>query len=322
MSARLPRIVVIGLVAVLATAGLTYGAEQKLVSSPTPTASAPLVQQRTVLTVPDVRNQAFVFAKGALQDAGFAWRVAGRVRGYSANRVVSQTPAPGTRVYDTGAPIVTLSLVRNSRYPQQGKPEDVSPYHGTATEVAEAATQPISPAPSATTTTATPTTPAVTPTAPATPVTPTVTTPGTSYGASKAPATHLAAPAPAAKPTPATKPAAAKPAAPRYPQSRPPAFVVAGAPKEPLDEMPLDARALALDRWLTAHPKPSDALVKHWLYQNEWIVTGARFGWWHGAQALTTLIGVDRRAEALWGIGAKSEAVARGALAEVRARSK
>ena len=325
MSARVPRLVVIGLAAVLATAGLTYGAEQKLATPATPTPSTPLVQQRTVLTVPDVRNQAFVFAKGALQDAGFAWRVTGSVHGFPANRVVAQTPAAGSRVYDTGAPAVTLTLARNSRYPQQGKPEDVSPYHATATEVAEAASQPIGPssstAPASTTTL--PTAPAAT-TPTTTPAAPTATTPGTGYGASKAPALRPAAhtAAPATKPA-AAKPAAAKPAAaPRYPQNRPPAFLVAGAPKEPLDEMPLDTRARALDGWLTAHQKPTNAVVKHWLYQNQWIVTGARFGWWHGAQALTILIRVDQRAQALWGIGSKSEAVARGALAEVEARSR
>jgi hypothetical protein len=98
--------------------------------------------------------------------------------------------------------------------------------------------------------------------------------------------------------------------------------VVAGAPKEPLNEMSLPARAHALERWLTAHPHPTNANVRHWLYQHQWIVTGARFGWWHGADALRILIRVDRRAESLWGVGSKSEAVAAGALSEVEARSK
>src|SRR5581483_10706682 len=218
MSARVPRLLVIGFVAVLATAGLTYGAEQKLGATSTPAPSTPLVQQRTVLTVPDVRNQAFVFAKGALQDAGFAWRVAGRVQGYPANRVLSQTPAPGTRVYDTGAPLVTVSLARNARYSQEGTPEDTSPYHATATEVAEAAVQPIAPAPSTTTPAAT-TTPPTTPAA----TTPAATTPaGTNPAYPTAPssssadhtvspshATHAAAPASAPASTPASTPAAA-----------------------------------------------------------------------------------------------------------------
>jgi hypothetical protein len=129
---------------------------------------------------------------------------------------------------------------------------------------------------------------------------------------------------------PAEKPAAAqaeaKPAAPKtaaaakLSQSRPVAFKVPGAPKEPLDEVPLTTRARQLGAWLEAHPKPSDANVKHWLYQHEWIVQGAKFGWWRGAEALKLLIQDDRRAEALWGIGAKSQKVARAALAEVEAR--
>jgi hypothetical protein len=45
-------------------------------------------------------------------------------------------------------------------------------------------------------------------------------------------------------------------------------------------------------------------------------------GWWHGAQALQTLITVDRRTESVWGIGAKSRNVAVRALAEVEARKK
>jgi acetylornithine deacetylase/succinyl-diaminopimelate desuccinylase-like protein len=98
------------------------------------------------------------------------------------------------------------------------------------------------------------------------------------------------------------------------------AFAVAGAPKEPLDEMPLPDRARRLGRWIDAHPKPTDAAVRHWLYQNEWIVTGARFGWWRGAEALRTLIAVDRRTESVWGVGARSERLARAALAEVEAR--
>ena len=35
-------------------------------------------------------------------------------------------------------------------------------------------------------------------------------------------------------------------------------------------------------------------------------MTGAKLGWWHGAEALTTLVAVDQRAQTLWGIGSKS----------------
>jgi hypothetical protein len=70
------------------------------------------------------------------------------------------------------------------------------------------------------------------------------------------------------------------------------------------------------------HPKPTNANVRHWLYQHEWIVTGALFGWWHGAEALEILIRVDEQAQRQWDIGAKSEAAARRALATVRAKSR
>ena len=71
-----------------------------------------------------------------------------------------------------------------------------------------------------------------------------------------------------------------------------------------------------------SHPKKSTANVKHWLYQNEWIVTGAKLGWWHGADALTTLIAADRRAQQQWGIGAKSAAIAAHALSDVESKTK
>jgi hypothetical protein len=302
LPAFVPRIAVIALVALLATAGLTYAAEQTLVSTPAPTAAPAPVQARAVLVVPDLRRQAFVFAKGALQDAGFAWRVVGGAKGFAANVVVSQSPAPGTRVFDTGAPLVKLTLVRNSKYTQGGLPEDSSPYRATAVQLASAASLAVPEAAPAPTTTA----PAATTPAPAT------TTP--------------AAPATAAKPKQAaasSKPAA-KPAAPKtaYPQIRPVAFAVAGAPKEPLDEMPLPDRATALGHWLAAHPKPTDAAVRYWLYQNAWVVTGAKFGWWRGAEALRILIAVDRKAESGWGIGTKSQAAAVQALSAVEAKAR
>ncbi|HZO63179.1 MAG TPA: PASTA domain-containing protein [Gaiellaceae bacterium] len=87
------------------------------------------------LTVPQVTGQAYVFAKGILQDGGFAWRVTGPVQGYAVNTVVEQHPAAGTVVLDTGAPIVTLTLARNKAYAELGIPSNVAPYTGTATRV-------------------------------------------------------------------------------------------------------------------------------------------------------------------------------------------
>jgi hypothetical protein len=58
------------------------------------------------------------------------------------------------------------------------------------------------------------------------------------------------------------------------------------------------------------------------MYQHEWIVTGAKMGWWRGAEALQTLAAVDRRTQQLWAIGAKSAAVTQQALNDVQARSR
>ena len=83
------------------------------------------------LVVPDLEGQPYVFAEGALEDAGFSWYVSGR-NGFAANTVVAQSPAPGTHLVDTGAPLVRLTLARNRVYGERGKSQNKSPYHGTA----------------------------------------------------------------------------------------------------------------------------------------------------------------------------------------------
>jgi hypothetical protein len=284
--ALLPRVALIALVALGTTATLTYAAGQGISTSTPHTTEAPVV--RTQIVVPDVRKQAFVFAKGALEDAGFAWKVTGSVHGYSSNTVVSQTPLPGTKLFDTGAPLVTLSLARNSKYPEVGAADDRAPYAATALDPVYG---PAFPAAAPKRKAAATTTPAKTATTAAT-------------------TTTAAARATAA--TPAT------PAA----QSRTPDFVVPGAKKEPADEIPLTLRATRLGAWLTKHPKPTNANVKYWLYQQSWIVAGARLGWWHGADALRTLIAVDTRVQSTWGMGAKSRTEAAAALDYVEAKSK
>jgi PASTA domain len=282
LAALLPRAVVVALIWVLGTAAFTFAADTTIVRPSTP--AGPAVPAREPdLTVPSVTGQAYVFAKGILEDAGFAWRVAGSVRGYAGNRVLAQSPAAGTRVANTGAPTIVLHLVRGP-YGERGTPADFSPYVGTPARLAGLAAAPVQ--------------------------RPTV--------------------KPAAKPKvkPRRKPStkhvkkALKKHARKTAPTRPPAFRPAGAPKEPLDEISLPARALRLEAWAAAKPQRTDANVQHWLYQHAWIVTGAQFGWWHGDRALVTLIGVDRRIERLWGIGHRSEAVARAALAHVRRESK
>jgi hypothetical protein len=295
----LPRIAALVLLALAATAGMTYAAGSQIGSAPAvPTVATALTPP---LVVPDVRNQAFVFAKGTLEDSGFAWSVAGSVHGYAANVVVSQSPAAGTRVVDSGSPLVTLTLRRNSSYAQAGEAADTSPYQATAPQPADLAGQPIGPAAPATAAPA-----AAQPTA-----------------AAAKPATG-AKPATAAKSTKSATPAAStKPAqAAKWPHNRPAAFVVPGARKEPLDEMPLPDRATALGTWLDAHTTQTAAAARYWLYQNAWIVTGAQFGWWRGAEALKTLIAVDKRTQTLWGMGAKSAADAEQALRGVETNAK
>jgi hypothetical protein len=279
--ARAPRLAVLVAVAValLATAGLTFAATSTLTASPT--TSPETTSELPPLVVPDVRHQAYVFAKGMLEQGGFAWRVEGSVRGYSANLVASQTPAPGSKLAANGAPTIVLHLQRNSSYAQQGTPEDKSPYAGVAARKFGVA------APAAKT-----------------------------QGKPK-----IAAPK--AKPTKTIAAAKkTKVAAKKSASTRTPAFVVAGAPKEPLDEMTLSARATKLNAWVSAHPKRTPAAVDHWLYQHNWIVSGAKFGWSHGAESLRALVAVDERVQKLWGVGKDSEAVARKALVDVKASSR
>ena len=287
LAAYVPRFIVLAILGLLATATFTFAAEKQITSTPVakPAPAAP-----PVLVVPDVQRQAYVFAKGILQDAGFAWKVEGPVRGYAANTVTVQQPLPGTRVVDTGAPLVVLRLVANSRYDQHGLPEDVSPYRGTEIRLVHP--------PVVKTPVVVPKKPTVVPKKPTVvPKKPTVVP---------------------KKPVAVPKKTKKKPIA----NPRPPAFVVAGARKEPLDEIPLTERAQRLRAWLGRHPKPTTANVRYWLYQNSWVVTGARFGWWHGAEALRVLVAANVRAQKVWGIGLKSKARAEAALTFVEKRSR
>jgi hypothetical protein len=48
------------------------------------------VETAQPLLVPDVRGLPLVFAKGVLEDAGFAWKIDGKVKGYAVNLVAGQ----------------------------------------------------------------------------------------------------------------------------------------------------------------------------------------------------------------------------------------
>jgi hypothetical protein len=255
------------------------------------------VSKPHVLTVPDVRRKAYVFAKGILQDAGFAWSVEGSVKGYAANTVTVQRPAPGTKVIDNGAPVVVLSLSRNTAYGESGLPENTAPYKGTrivlvsdwARDQHDTGTE-------------------TTETAPSTTTAPTTTAPPTTTTEPSGTATE-----PSGTTTEPEQPEQ---------KTRKPDFEVPGAPLEPADEMPLPARARAVERRLAGADEPSQHLINFWLYQHSWIVTGARFGWHDGAEALRILIKIDQSLERRFGFGAKSEVVARRALAYVEAQAK
>ena len=123
------RILTLPRLTALAAAGLLVSATISLAADK-PVARKPAVHMhatRQAMVVPDVRNQVFVFASGMLEDAGFGWKVRGSVHGYPANVVFSQSPKPGTRVIDTGAPTITLSLAPGKGQ-ELGQPQDRSSY--------------------------------------------------------------------------------------------------------------------------------------------------------------------------------------------------
>ncbi|TML02734.1 MAG: PASTA domain-containing protein [Actinobacteria bacterium] len=119
------------------------GAAKRMAAVPK---GAPAPVPVATVVVPDVTGQAFVFAKGTLEDTGLAWKVVGTVHGYAANKVGKQTPVAGTKLKDTGAPTITVTLERTS-YPEKGEPEDVSPYIGTSVQPIEVKPVVAAPAP-------------------------------------------------------------------------------------------------------------------------------------------------------------------------------
>jgi hypothetical protein len=276
-TALLPRLLALTVIWLLGAATFTLAAEKKAVT-PTQTVASQAAKP-TLLTVPDVRGKAYVFAKGILQDSGLAWRVQGSVQGYAANSVVYQSPRAGARVVDNGAPTVTLRLSKNSAYGERGLPENEAPYPGTRIlSLSEWRAEHEQP-------------PENTSTNPPTTATTTPTTTET-------------------QPPPETA------------ETRKPDFEVPGAPAEPADELTLPARARMLAGRMDAMSKPTNRIVNYWLYQHAWIVTGARFGWHDGAEALRILIKVDQSLVRRFDFGARSERVARRALAYVEANTK
>ena len=272
LAALLPRLLALTVIWLLGTATYTVAAGGGGQEPAPQAATQAAAEEPEILEVPDVRRQAYVFAKGILQDAGFAWSVDGAVRGYAANTVVSQSPAPGTRVLDNGAPTVVVRLARNASYSERGLPENSSPYTGTRIVLAST----------------------------------------------------LKVEAPPEEPPTTTAPEPQPPAPQPQPEeeTREPDFVVPGAPEEPVDEIPLPLRAKRLADRIADASKPTKKLVNFWLYQHSWIVYGARYGWADGDEALRTLIEIDESLQRRWDFGARSEAVARKALAYVESQQR
>jgi beta-lactam-binding protein with PASTA domain len=120
----------------LTASAIAYAAAGRRLAAAAPATTTARAGIPTVLVVPDLHREAFVFAKQQLQDDGFAWKVIGGVRGYPANTVISQSPAPGTKLVDTGAPLITLTLQRNKQYAPLGEPQNTSPYSPTKNRLA------------------------------------------------------------------------------------------------------------------------------------------------------------------------------------------
>ena len=94
LTALLPRFLALTVIWLLGAATYTLAADTVPIANHETNAEA--VAKPHVLTVPDVRKKAYVFAKGILQDAGFAWRVDGAVKGFSANTVTVLAAKPLT----------------------------------------------------------------------------------------------------------------------------------------------------------------------------------------------------------------------------------
>jgi hypothetical protein len=118
----LPRLTAVLAAGLLLSATISLAADKPSMAKPAAHAAT-----QTVMTVPDVRGQLFVFASGMLEDGGFGWKVRGAVKGYPANVVVSQSPSPGAHVLDNGAPTITLHLERG-KGAELGQPQDRSSY--------------------------------------------------------------------------------------------------------------------------------------------------------------------------------------------------
>ncbi len=270
-------------VGLLATGALT-AAEVRQDADPEP---VPSVEASVpTLVVPDVVGQPYVFAKQLLDDAGFAWEVEGQIEGYAANLVESQVPLSGTEVIGIELPRVTLTLDRNADYEERGVPQNVSRDPGIPVLSHD-------PAPES-----------------------------AQSGGQEPGAGEGASPAENGPKSESTEDAAADgEAVEPIPDGSESQAEVSTEPvaSDPGSESALE-RALFLASWILEHPHPTDEAVSYWLWQHSEIIAGARAGERDAREALEILIEIDRDLQKSWGVGAKSEALARETLHEIRSR--
>ena len=263
LATLLPRAVVVALIWVLAPRRSRSPRTTTIVGPSTPSSTAGAAAAQPELVVPSVSGQAYVFAKGILEDSGFAWRVVGSVHGYSSNRVLTQSPAAGTRVVDTGAP--TDRAAARARAPT---PSTAGP----STSLRTAARDPLADLAAA-----------------------------TRPGGSRTKPTAKPLPSRSRKPVVKPKGSRSPSRSRSSPRSVAPARVHARRRAEGAARRDHAAGPRAPPPGWARQPPEDRRERAHWLYQHAWIVTGAQFGWWHGAQALETLIAVDQQRRAAVG---------------------
>ena len=300
MAARLatlaPRLIALVVIWLLAAASWTLaagGPQDSETATTAPAAGEPAKPE--VLVVPDVKRQAYVFAKGILQDAGFAWRVKGAVKGYAANTVATQSPAAGhAGRRQRRAPGRRHPASRSTEYAERGVPENESPYEGTPVVLMSDwhAEQP--------------------------PGRDRSRAAGDHDRSGPRPRPHRPRrPRPQRPPPPLRRPPPSRSRAPTAPRTS--SFRARRASPSTRCRS-RSARRSSSAAWPRSRRGPGEKFVGHWLYQHAWIVTGAGFGWRNGDDALRTLVQVDRSLYVRFGFGAKSEQVARRMLAWVESQ--
>ena len=104
LTPNIVRLALLALIALLSTAAISFAASGG--GTPATSSAAPAPAAKQLIRVPDVRGKAFVFAKGMLEDSGFAWRVARRHGRLPGERRRRPEPHRGHARVDNGMPTV------------------------------------------------------------------------------------------------------------------------------------------------------------------------------------------------------------------------